>query len=129
MSADNMVTVPRDAIEWLKTHYPALTVKAGLCESIAGRLYTRTSLQVPQSGPTVNLAKLENDIVFEMLFGEPFSSIRTAGQNSNSCELVPPAAEKALRTAVHVAVTRTAREIAEPVWPYRIEAQATAETP
>src|ERR1700754_868901 len=36
------VTVPREPIEWLKTHYPALCEKAGLCERIGGRLYTRT---------------------------------------------------------------------------------------
>ncbi|MEO7479441.1 MAG: hypothetical protein ABIT70_02385 [Sulfuriferula sp.] len=37
------VEVRRDAVEWLKKHYPVLCEKAGLCERVGGRLYTRTS--------------------------------------------------------------------------------------
>lgn len=46
------VSVRRFAVEWLKTHYPTLTIKAGLCESIGGRLYTRTCLAA-RSAPAV----------------------------------------------------------------------------
>lgn len=40
----DMVPVRREAVDWLKKHYPALCEKSGLCERVAGRLYTRTSL-------------------------------------------------------------------------------------
>lgn len=36
------ITVRREPIEWMKTNYPALCEKAGLCERIGGRLYTKT---------------------------------------------------------------------------------------
>lgn len=36
-------TVLSAAVDWLKKNYPALCVKSGLCESIGGRLYTRTA--------------------------------------------------------------------------------------
>lgn len=32
----------RQAVDWLKKHYPALCIKAGLCEMVGGRLYTKT---------------------------------------------------------------------------------------
>lgn len=38
------VAVKRSAVEWLKDKFPALTIKAGLCERIGGRLYTITRL-------------------------------------------------------------------------------------
>lgn len=41
------VAVRRDAVEWLKKHYPALCEKSGLCERIGGRLYTLTTLSHP----------------------------------------------------------------------------------
>jgi len=41
---DEMIPVRSEAVEWLKKHYPALCEKSGLCERIAGRLYTRTAL-------------------------------------------------------------------------------------
>jgi hypothetical protein len=44
------VAVRRDAIEWLKMHYPALCEKSGLCERIGGRLYTITRLSALQAG-------------------------------------------------------------------------------
>jgi hypothetical protein len=40
----DFVPVPRAAVEWLKEHFPALTEKAGMCERIGGRLYTKTAL-------------------------------------------------------------------------------------
>lgn len=40
----DFVAVPRAAGEWLKQHYPALTEKAGTCERIGGRLYTKSTL-------------------------------------------------------------------------------------
>lgn len=44
-SADcGFVSVPRAAVEWLKTNYPVLCEKSGLCERVGGRLYTRTKL-------------------------------------------------------------------------------------
>jgi len=36
------VTVNAKAISWLKEKYPELCVKAGLCERVSGRLYTKT---------------------------------------------------------------------------------------
>lgn len=41
---DEMIPVRSEAVEWLKKHYPALCEKSGLCERIAGKLYTRTAL-------------------------------------------------------------------------------------
>ena len=38
------VAVKRSAVDWLKDKFPALTIKAGLCERISGRLYTITRL-------------------------------------------------------------------------------------
>ena len=42
MTQEDCVIVSRSAIDWLKKHYPQLCVKAGLCERVAGRLYTKT---------------------------------------------------------------------------------------
>ena len=42
MTCPETVTVNVKAVNWLKEHYPALCIKAGLCERIAGRLYTKT---------------------------------------------------------------------------------------
>ena len=48
MSCKERVTVSGQAIDWLKEHYPALCIKAGLCERVGGRLYTKTlSCQAP----------------------------------------------------------------------------------
>lgn len=38
------VAVKISAVDWLKDKFPALTIKAGLCERIGGRLYTITRL-------------------------------------------------------------------------------------
>ncbi|MFY1875597.1 hypothetical protein ACOTF3_04240 [Achromobacter xylosoxidans] len=38
------VAVKGSAVDWLKDKFPALTIKAGLCERIGGRLYTITRL-------------------------------------------------------------------------------------
>ncbi|CAB3681330.1 hypothetical protein [Achromobacter kerstersii] len=38
------VAVKRSAVDWLKDKFPLLTIKAGLCERIGGRLYTITRL-------------------------------------------------------------------------------------
>lgn len=38
------VAVKVSAVDWLKKHFPALTIRAGLCERFAGRLYTITRL-------------------------------------------------------------------------------------
>jgi hypothetical protein len=47
LSECDFVAVPRAAVEWLKEHYPALTEKAGMCERIGKRLYTKTSITTP----------------------------------------------------------------------------------
>jgi len=39
-----MIPVRESAVEWLKKHYPDLCVKAGICEKIAGRYYTITTI-------------------------------------------------------------------------------------
>lgn len=44
------VTVNAKAISWLKEKYPELCVKAGLCERVSGRLYTKT-YTAPQPQP------------------------------------------------------------------------------
>ena len=41
---DEFVSARKDAVEWLKKHYPALCEKSGLCERIGGRLYLRSTL-------------------------------------------------------------------------------------
>lgn len=38
------VAVKRSAVDWLKDKFPLLTIKAGICERIGGRLYTITRL-------------------------------------------------------------------------------------
>ena len=49
MNCSQPVTVNLAAIEWLKTKYPELSIKAGLCERVAGRIYIKTlSRQGPQ---------------------------------------------------------------------------------
>lgn len=44
---DNLKFIPvrRSAIEYLKSKFPALCETSGLCERVAGRLYTITTLQ------------------------------------------------------------------------------------
>lgn len=49
MKQDDRVVVSRAAVEWLKTHYPQLCIKAGLCESVGGRLYTKTFSAAPEA--------------------------------------------------------------------------------
>ncbi|NYT76606.1 hypothetical protein H0A71_06350 [Alcaligenaceae bacterium] len=39
-----MIPVKESAVGWLKKNFPALCVKAGLCENVAGRLYTITTI-------------------------------------------------------------------------------------
>jgi hypothetical protein len=41
----DFVCVPVSAVDWLKKHYPALCAKSGLCESVGGRLYTKTTIR------------------------------------------------------------------------------------
>ena len=36
------VSVPIDAVNWLKEKFPQLCIKAGLCVKVGGRLYTKT---------------------------------------------------------------------------------------
>lgn len=38
-----MIPVRESAVDWLKQNYPALCVKAGLCEYAGKRLYTVTT--------------------------------------------------------------------------------------
>lgn len=48
MNCKESITVSRQAVDWLKKHYPDLCIKAGLCEMVCGRLYTKTlSYQTP----------------------------------------------------------------------------------
>ena len=48
MNCKESLTVSRQAVDWLKKHYPDLCIKAGLCEMVGGRLYTKTlSYQTP----------------------------------------------------------------------------------
>jgi Zn finger protein HypA/HybF involved in hydrogenase expression len=42
MTCKESITVSRQAVDWLKENYPQLCIKAGLCERVAGRLYTKT---------------------------------------------------------------------------------------
>lgn len=44
------VAVKVSAVDWLKDKFPALTIKAGLCERIGGRLYTITRLMRDHDG-------------------------------------------------------------------------------
>jgi hypothetical protein len=56
-STPEFIAVRSDAIDWFKTYYPALCEKSGLCERIAGRLYTRTTSR--QSQPAASLREQE----------------------------------------------------------------------
>jgi len=47
MSCHETVTVSAKSVNWLKEKYPELCIKAGLCERIAGRLYTKTFTTPP----------------------------------------------------------------------------------
>lgn len=52
------VAVRADAVEWLKNHYPALCEKSGMCERVAGRLYTRTTLSAQLAKPAITEARV-----------------------------------------------------------------------
>lgn len=55
-----MVQVPAHAVAWLKEYFPSLCVKAGMCEIVAGRLYTRSALATSANAPvTIALERLE----------------------------------------------------------------------
>ena len=41
MNCKESITVNRQSIDWLKKNYPDLCIKAGLCERVAGKLYTK----------------------------------------------------------------------------------------
>ena len=47
MNCPETVTVNLKAVNWLKEKYPVLCIKAGLCEQIGGRLYTKTHYTTP----------------------------------------------------------------------------------
>jgi hypothetical protein len=47
MNCHETVTVNAKAVNWLKEKYPELCIKAGLCERVAGRLYTKTLTTPP----------------------------------------------------------------------------------
>jgi hypothetical protein len=47
MNCHETVTVNAKAVNWLKEKYPELCIKAGLCERVAGRLYTKTLTTSP----------------------------------------------------------------------------------
>ncbi len=51
MNCFEKVTVNAQAINWLKEKYPELCTKAGLCERIGGRLYTKTFIDPPAAQP------------------------------------------------------------------------------
>ena len=42
---DCYVSVPIDAVNWLKEKFPRLCIKAGLCVKVGGRLYTKTIVE------------------------------------------------------------------------------------
>ncbi|MGB3290989.1 MAG: hypothetical protein WBA83_17080 [Burkholderiaceae bacterium] len=62
--ACGFVPVQNSAVDWLKKHYPALCVKSGLCEKIAGRLYTitRLSFSAPQPAEPTRLGYTLSDV-------------------------------------------------------------------
>jgi hypothetical protein len=55
MCRHETVTVNLKAVNWLKEKYPELCIKAGLCERIGGRLYTKTHYTTPQQRTWVGL--------------------------------------------------------------------------
>ena len=59
MSCKETVTVGAEAVNWLKEKYPELCIKAGLCERIAGRLYTKTLSAPPAQTPPPRLTEHE----------------------------------------------------------------------
>lgn len=52
-----VISVRASAVDWLKKHYPELCEKSGLCERVAGRLYTRTTLTPRDEPPDPQLCK------------------------------------------------------------------------
>jgi len=51
MNCNETVTVNAKAVNWLKVKYPELCIKAGLCERVAGRFYTKTFITAPAAQP------------------------------------------------------------------------------
>ena len=64
MNCHETVTVNAKSVNWLKEKYPELCIKAGLCERIAGRLYTKTFTTPPaQPAPVQEPVAQYSDIV------------------------------------------------------------------
>ena len=61
MNCPQTVTVNVEAVNWLKEKYPALCIKAGLCERIGGRLYTKTYYHPSQRKQEPAAWGMEND--------------------------------------------------------------------
>jgi hypothetical protein len=59
MCCPETVTVNLKAVNWLKEKYPELCIKAGLCERIGGRLYTKTLYTTPPQRTWVGTLSLE----------------------------------------------------------------------
>lgn len=49
MSGQETVTVSAKSVNWLKEKFPELSIRAGLCERIGGRLYTKTTIRADAS--------------------------------------------------------------------------------
>jgi hypothetical protein len=63
MNCNETVTVRAEAVNWLKEKYPELCIKAGLCERIAGRLYTKTFIPAPPPAAPVQAHRTDQQIV------------------------------------------------------------------
>ena len=66
MTCKESITVSRQAVDWLKENYPQLCIKAGLCERVAGRLYTKTlSYPPPQQQAEPVCPKCKAGVLYE----------------------------------------------------------------
>ncbi|CAB3705259.1 hypothetical protein [Achromobacter piechaudii] len=84
------VAVKRSAVDWLKDKFPLLTIKAGLCERIGGRLYTITRLMRDHdaalaSAPVVGEARPHIMSLGEILAEYRKGCTNTGGEGPENC--------------------------------------------
>ncbi|WP_241135385.1 hypothetical protein, partial [Achromobacter xylosoxidans] len=100
------VAVKVSAVDWLKDKFPALTIKAGLCERIGGRLYTITRLMrdhdtalasAPVADaiqwPTMPESKGQSPILFEDGYAEGWAKCMDECRRAVSQASAPVAGE------------------------------------
>jgi hypothetical protein len=80
--------VNTQAINWLKEKYPELCIKAGLCERIGGRLYTKTFIDPPAAQP-------EQEPLMDAIRAEPTAMVhKWRILELVKCYTTPPAQQR-----------------------------------